>query len=162
MLFRSVAKKNKIKSISNKIIKRKTTEASDSKVENLKIVKTNEQKPEIRKDFGKLAESVELPYLLAIQVNSYNKFLYKSQPDSEAQSGLESAFRSVFPIVSYSGSAALELLPSLISFDASRSVFSLEEIRYISQSSCANFFAIAFPIPLLAPVITIKQSKLHL
>ena len=34
-------------------------------------------------------------------------------------------------------------------------VILFEEIRYISQSSCANFFAIAFPIPLLAPVITI-------
>ena len=64
------------------------------------------EKKRIRKDFGKLAESVELPYLLAIQVNSYNKFLYKSQPESGAQSGLEAAFRSVFPIVSYSGSAA--------------------------------------------------------
>ena len=57
------------------------------------------EKKRIRKDFGKLAESVELPYLLAIQVNSYNKFLYKSQPESEVQSGLESAFRSVFRLL---------------------------------------------------------------
>ena len=33
------------------------------------------EKKRIIKDFGKLAESVELPYLLAILVNSYNKFL---------------------------------------------------------------------------------------
>ena len=81
------------------------------------------EKKRIRKDFGKLAESVELPYLLAIQVNSYNKFLYKSQPDSEAQSGLESAFRSVFPIVSYSGSAALEF----VDFRLSEPVFDVKE-----------------------------------
>ena len=81
------------------------------------------EKKRIRKDFGKLAESVELPYLLAIQVNSYNKFLYKSQPESEAQSGLESAFRSVFPIVSYSGSAALEF----VDFRLSEPVFDVKE-----------------------------------
>ena len=81
------------------------------------------EKKRIRKDFGKLAESVELPYLLAIQVNSYNKFLYKSQPNSEVQSGLESAFRSVFPIISYSGSAALEF----VDFRLSEPVFDVKE-----------------------------------
>ena len=82
------------------------------------------EKKRIRKDFGKLAESMELPYLLAIQVNSYNKFLYKkSQSESEVQSGLESAFRSVFPIVSYSGSAALEF----VDFRLSEPVFDVKE-----------------------------------
>ena len=33
------------------------------------------EKKRIRKDFGKLPEVMELPYLLAIQVDSYNKFL---------------------------------------------------------------------------------------
>jgi len=67
------------------------------------------EKKRIRKDFGRLSESMGLPYLLAIQVDSYNNFL---QTDADAtdrdESGLHSAFRSVFPIVSYSGSAALE------------------------------------------------------
>ena len=52
------------------------------------------EKKRIRKDFGKLAESVELPYLLAIQVNSYDKFLYKHGEEGDVQSGLESAFHS--------------------------------------------------------------------
>ncbi len=82
------------------------------------------EKKRIRKDFGKLAETIELPYLLAIQVNSYNKFLYKkTQSDSESQSGLESAFRSVFPIVSYSGNAALEF----VDFRLSEPVFDVKE-----------------------------------
>ena len=33
------------------------------------------EKKRIRKDFGKLSQTMELPYLLAIQVDSYNKFL---------------------------------------------------------------------------------------
>ena len=80
------------------------------------------EKKRIRKDFGKLAESIELPYLLAIQVNSYNKFLYKNQSESEVQSGLEAAFRSVFPIVSYSGNAALEF----VDFRLSEPVFDVK------------------------------------
>ena len=67
------------------------------------------EKKRIRKDFGKLSEVMELPYLLSIQIDSYNRFL---QLDSTAGKrddvGLHAAFRSVFPIVSYSGSAALE------------------------------------------------------
>ena len=33
------------------------------------------ERKRIRKDFGKLSEKMELPYLLAIQTDSYNKFL---------------------------------------------------------------------------------------
>ena len=67
------------------------------------------ERKRIRKDFGKLSETMELPYLLAIQVDSYNKFLQvDTDADSRDESGLHAAFRSVFPIVSYSGSAALE------------------------------------------------------
>ena len=67
------------------------------------------EKKRIRKDFGKLSQTMELPYLLAIQVDSYNKFLQVGKDAEErAESGLHAAFKSVFPIVSYSGSAALE------------------------------------------------------
>ena len=67
------------------------------------------EKKRIRKDFGKLSQTMELPYLLAIQVDSYNKFLQVGKDATErAESGLHAAFKSVFPIVSYSGSAALE------------------------------------------------------
>ena len=67
------------------------------------------EKKRIRKDFGKLSQTMELPYLLAIQVDSYNKFLQVGKDaDERAESGLHAAFKSVFPIVSYSGSAALE------------------------------------------------------
>jgi DNA-directed RNA polymerase subunit beta len=67
------------------------------------------EKKRIRKDFGKLPEFMEIPYLLSIQIDSYNQFLQLGhKADDRAESGLHAAFRSVFPIVSYSGSAALE------------------------------------------------------
>ena len=67
------------------------------------------EKKRIRKDFGKLPEAMEIPYLLSIQVDSYGKFLQRDVRPSRLQDvGLNAAFRSVFPIVSYSGNAALE------------------------------------------------------
>ena len=67
------------------------------------------EKKRIRKDFGKRSSILDVPYLLAIQVNSYRKFLQEDTPvDARKDQGLHAAFKSVFPIVSYSGSAALE------------------------------------------------------
>ena len=75
------------------------------------------EKKRIRKDFGRLPEAMELPYLLAIQVDSYNRFLQTGETRSfdrgaaaiaREETGLHAAFQSVFPIVSYSGNAALE------------------------------------------------------
>ena len=67
------------------------------------------EKKRIRKDFGKLPGVMDIPYLLSIQVDSYGKFLQLDVSAREREEiGLHAAFRSVFPIVSYSGSAALE------------------------------------------------------
>ena len=67
------------------------------------------EKKRIRKDFGKITESMAMPYLLAIQVDSYRRFLQRGVPlGKREESGLHAAFRSVFPIVNYSGNAAIE------------------------------------------------------
>ncbi len=66
------------------------------------------EKKRIRKDFGKLPEPMRLPYLLAIQVDSYGKFLQGDKPPNQRRRvGLQAAFQSVFPIKSYSGNAEL-------------------------------------------------------
>ncbi len=67
------------------------------------------EKKRIRKNFGKQAGILGVPYLLAIQLDSYRKFL-QAETAEEARSdiGLHSAFKSVFPISSYSGHAVLE------------------------------------------------------
>src|ERR1051325_4989595 len=67
------------------------------------------EKKRIRKDFGKLPGILSVPYLLSIQIDSYQKFLQQEvATEQRADMGLHAAFRSVFPIVSYSGNAALE------------------------------------------------------
>ncbi|SFQ89787.1 DNA-directed RNA polymerase subunit beta [Halopseudomonas formosensis] len=67
------------------------------------------EKKRIRKDFGKLPHVMDVPYLLAIQLDSYREFLQAdADKDSVRDIGLHAAFKSVFPIISYSGNAALE------------------------------------------------------
>ncbi|MDX5297982.1 MAG: DNA-directed RNA polymerase subunit beta, partial [Gammaproteobacteria bacterium] len=67
------------------------------------------EKKRIRKDFGKLPTVMDVPYLLSIQLDSYKDFLQvEVPPEKRLETGLHAAFKSVFPIVSYSGNAALE------------------------------------------------------
>ena len=69
------------------------------------------EKKRIRKNFGKLPNVMDIPYLLAIQVDSYRAFLQDGKVSKQREDvGLQAAFRSVFPIVSYSGNAALEFV----------------------------------------------------
>lgn len=67
------------------------------------------EKKRIRNDFGKLPNILEVPYLLETQLESYRQFLQEDVPaDKRAEVGLHAAFKSVFPISSYSGNASLE------------------------------------------------------
>ena len=67
------------------------------------------EKKRIRKDFGKRPSILDVPYLLAIQLDSYRAFLQADAPEeTRDEVGLHAAFHSVFPITSYSGNATLE------------------------------------------------------
>src|ERR1700730_2657507 len=67
------------------------------------------EKKRIRKNFGKQPSMLELPYPLAIQLDSYRSFLQAEKPEeARGDVGLHAAFKSVFPISSYSGNASLE------------------------------------------------------
>ncbi|PCJ42747.1 MAG: DNA-directed RNA polymerase subunit beta [SAR86 cluster bacterium] len=67
------------------------------------------EKKRIRKGFSKLQSVMDIPYLLAIQINSYKQFTQTTTPpEDRLEQGLHAAFKSVFPIVSYSGKALLE------------------------------------------------------
>ena len=70
---------------------------------------TYTEKKRIRKDFGKLKSAMNIPYLLEIQINSYKEFTQlEVKPEERLDKGLHAAFKSIFPIVSYSGKALLE------------------------------------------------------
>lgn len=67
------------------------------------------EKKRIRNNFGKGTEVLDVPYLLATQIDSYASFLQSGiHADKRENSGLHAAFSSVFPIESHSGYAVLE------------------------------------------------------
>jgi DNA-directed RNA polymerase subunit beta len=69
------------------------------------------EKKRIRKDFSKLTETLEIPFLLSTQIDSYHAFLQQDvQPAKRKDAGLQASFKSVFPMVSYNGAAALEFV----------------------------------------------------
>src|SRR3982075_3969847 len=84
------------------------------------------EKKRIRKNFGKQASILDTPYLLAIQLDSYRKFLQVDKPEeSRDRIGLHAAFKSVFPISSYSGNASLEY----VSYRLGEPVFDVKECQ---------------------------------
>jgi DNA-directed RNA polymerase subunit beta len=84
------------------------------------------EKKRVRKNFGKLPGVLKVPYLLSIQLDSYQKFLQESTtPDARQDVGLHAAFKSVFPITSYSGNAALEY----VNYRLGEPVFDVKECQ---------------------------------
>ncbi|MBV8341245.1 MAG: DNA-directed RNA polymerase subunit beta, partial [Gammaproteobacteria bacterium] len=84
------------------------------------------EKKRIRKNFGKQASILDTPYLLAIQLDSYRKFLQVDKPEDQRElRGLHAAFKSVFPISSYSGNASLHY----VSYRLGEPVFDVKECQ---------------------------------
>ncbi len=61
----------------------------------------------IRKSFSKIPKILDIPYLLAVQIDSYNNFLYCSK---NSFSGLDLSFKSVFPIFNYNKNIELQYI----------------------------------------------------
>ena len=84
------------------------------------------EKKRIRKDFGKRPIILQVPYLLATQIDSYRSFLQDGRKaDEREERGLHAAFMSVFPIVSYSGNAMLEY----VSYRLGTPIFDVRECQ---------------------------------
>ncbi|MCW8890939.1 MAG: DNA-directed RNA polymerase subunit beta, partial [Sedimenticola sp.] len=80
----------------------------------------------IRKDFGKRPSILDVPFLLATQIDSYRKFLQEGVAIADRDDlGLHAAFKSVFPIESYSGNAVLEY----VSYRLGTPVFDVRECQ---------------------------------
>ena len=65
----------------------------------------------VRKSFSKTGKIVEIPHLIAMQRQSYERFLqYHKRPDEREDFGLQAIFKSVFPIEDYNGTCSLEFV----------------------------------------------------
>ncbi|MDX1514162.1 MAG: DNA-directed RNA polymerase subunit beta, partial [Gammaproteobacteria bacterium] len=93
------------------------------------------EKKRVRKDFGKRPSILEAPYLLAIQLDSFRQFLQEGiAPEDRRDMGLHAAFKSVFPIESYSGDAALEY----VSYRLGNPIFDVKECQLRGMTYAAS------------------------
>ena len=71
------------------------------------------QKKSIRKNFGKLKETLSIPNLIEVQKNSYQQFIEAKnniEKKSELDKGLTKVFKSVFPINDTAEKSSLEFI----------------------------------------------------
>ncbi len=65
----------------------------------------------VRKNFGKIKKLVEIPDLIGMQRESFQRFLQMNiAPEKRRDIGLQAVFKSVFPIKDFTGSASLEFV----------------------------------------------------
>ena len=80
----------------------------------------------VRKHFGRLPETVEMPNLIEVQKTSYESFLQREVPDAERdEAGLQEVFRSVFPIHDFSERGTLEF----VSYEFEEPKYDVEECQ---------------------------------
>ncbi|HEY1923503.1 MAG TPA: DNA-directed RNA polymerase subunit beta, partial [Tepidisphaeraceae bacterium] len=78
------------------------------------------------RDFSKRGDTLPIPNLIDVQIESYQRFLQKNADSKHRKNeGLESLLREVFPIESYDGNLRLEY----ISYDLSEPRYTPDECR---------------------------------
>ena len=79
-----------------------------------------------RRSFSKIPKIVEIPNLIAIQRQSYEKFLQRDvAPEQRGNEGLQAVFSSVFPIKDFNETASLEF----VSYRLEEPKFDVDECR---------------------------------
>ena len=88
-------------------------------------------KKRIRKNFGKLGDVLQMPNLIQLQLESYNKFLGReNQKINYSKSTLDEVFKSVFPIYDYAQNCKLEYM----GFKLGKEEYIEEECRITGKS----------------------------
>jgi len=96
------------------------------------------EKKRIRRQFGTLPNVMSLPYLLKTQTDSYAEFLQEGKdPANRDNSGLEEVFKSIFPIYSASGNAALDY----ISYELGECLYTPQECKMKGISYAVPLYA---------------------
>jgi DNA-directed RNA polymerase subunit beta len=90
----------------------------------------------IRRTFGKIPEVCEMPNLIEVQRNSYEKFLQReTKHQDRLTEGLQEVFKSVFPIKDFSGRAEIDFVR-----------YELEEPKYDVEECVQRGMTYAAPL----------------
>ncbi|RLB69671.1 MAG: DNA-directed RNA polymerase subunit beta, partial [Deltaproteobacteria bacterium] len=105
--------------------------------------------PLLRKHFAKVTNIIDIPNLIDIQKTSYKRFLQAELPSPERkQRGLESVFRSVFPIHDFSDTCSMEYVS-----------YSLGTPKYDEEECHQRGMTYAAPIKVKVRLVTWDVDK---
>jgi len=95
------------------------------------------QKKNVRKSFGKLAETLSIPNLIEVQKNSYKQLTDFDSDAGDLSKGFDRVFKSIFPIEDLNDKATLEY----VSYTLEKPKFDTEEciqrgLSYTSALKC--------------------------
>lgn len=100
---------------------------SSERIRPMRKLSNLSEKKRIRISFGKQLSIMEVPYLLSIQISSYNRFLQMGVAPSQLENkGLHAAFQSVFPITGY---AARDAMLEYVSYRIGEPYFDVKECQ---------------------------------
>jgi DNA-directed RNA polymerase subunit beta len=88
---------------------------------------TEGSRDRVRRNFGKIGKTIDIPNLIEVQKHSYDRFLQRDVPPEERKDfGLQSPFMSVFPIRDFSSTSSLEFVK-----------YTFEDAKY-DEDECLN------------------------
>ncbi len=103
----------------------------------------------IRKHFGSIKEVAVMPNLIEVQKTSYDQFLQIDVPITKrTDEGLESVFRSVFPITDFSDTSRLEYVR-----------YELEEPKYDEEECMQRGMTFAAPLKVTLRLIVFDVDE---
>lgn len=104
---------------------------------------------DFRKNFGQVKKILDIPNLIDIQTQSYEKFLQKEiAPAKRGNFGLQGAFKSVFPISDFSGKCSLEFVS-----------YKLGDIRYDVKECIQKGMTYAAPLKIVVRLVVFDVDR---
>ncbi len=104
---------------------------------------------DFRKYFGQVKKILDVPNLIEIQTQSYEKFLQKDEaPAKREMVGLQAAFKSVFPISDFSGKCSLEFVS-----------YKLGDVRYDVKECIQKGMTYAAPLKIVVRLVVFDVDR---
>jgi DNA-directed RNA polymerase subunit beta len=109
----------------------------------------SENAPRVRKDFSKIPRILEIPNLIEIQKESFERFLQtRIEQEKRENTGLQAVFNSVFPIKDFNDTASLEFVG-----------YTLEEPKYDVQECLQRGMTYAAPFKVTIRLVAWDDSE---
>ena len=109
----------------------------------------SETRARVRKNFGKIQKIIDIPNLIDMQKQSYERFLQKdAAPSAREDMGLQAVFKSVFPIKDFSGTSSLEYVS-----------YSFGEVKYDVEECLARGMTYEAPLKLTVRLVVFDLDK---